>query len=138
MNDLLNVIEDAERLLPWAAPNAAIATADVLSEKRMQAALGNPISSDVDPTVPQPLLRTCAPGNVAFPLIAALTYVPEHRSESAVCERCIGYGESQRHYRPRGTHRISVPMGASVVLYHVCDECKATMDERVPGLVWES
>lgn len=131
---LLNAVEDCERMLPHGVANAALVMGggDTPTELRALAALGNPIAPGAESE--QPLLRTCNPNMEAMPLVLALMNLS--RRSNAVCERCTGYDSRKLHPRT-GDHRLTLVLGASAVLVHVCDTCRAELDASCNGLVWD-
>jgi hypothetical protein len=133
---ILSAMEDAERLVPHAFENQRIMSQE-LNRKRLLAALGNPIAEGAE--FGQPLLRSCDPALPGQPLILGLMAM-DRQTSTADCERHTGYGylSTLPDHRP-GVHRLMVGMGASVVIYHVCGECRVELDEHYvePRLVWD-
>jgi hypothetical protein len=131
---ILSAIEDAERLVPHAVTNQRIMSQE-LNRKRLLAALSNPVTDGAE--FGQPLLRSCDPMLPAQPLVHGLMAL-DRRTQTADCERHTGYGFlSMLPTHVPGVHRLMVGMGASVVMYHVCPECRADLDAYYADLVWD-
>jgi hypothetical protein len=125
MTDLLRPIEDAQRLFPWAEPNAF-----AMEDERVEAAVLRALSGPVPPELAfgVPLLRFA--DTDAVPLIQAV--INDVRHAAHTCDLC---GNSERSI----LDRLLVPAGASVVAVHVCWLCKASFDRPFMrgSLVWD-
>jgi hypothetical protein len=122
-------IEEAERLIHWIEPNAAVySNPDLgIEDKLLDAGLGGPIPPDLATGIT--LLRFLDPTVEPQSLIEAVVFKMEKPTRTTNCEHCGS--------NAGGRYRLLVPMGTSVVAYHCCWFCRDLLTDYCGELVWD-
>lgn len=121
----MTAIEDAERLVPWAEPNAC-AMQDERVEDAVLRALASPVPADLAHDLP--LLRF-ASGADPIPLVDALMDPPLPRRGGFICD--------VTNTRATEPNTLWVPAGRSVVQLTVRNSVRGLLADLTSGqLVW--